>query len=211
MNFSLKKLSTYCQDHSTSVQEILSQLERETHLKTLSPQMISGPLQGQLFSIISKIKQPRKILEIGTFTGYAAICLAQGLTSGGSLTTIESNIELKHISEKFFAQAGLAETINQLWGDAKKIVPTLDDQYDLIYIDAGKKDYGLYFDLVIENLNPEGIILVDNVLWSGKVVNSQKDKDTAIMDAFNKKILHDQRVEQVMLPIRDGLTIILKK
>ena len=172
--------------------------------------MISGPLQGQLFQVISRIKQPQTILEIGTFTGYAAICLAQGLASTGKLITIEANKELKFISKKYFAEAGLSDTIEQIWGDAKAIVPTLDYRYDLVYIDAGKRDYGLYYDMIIDQLNPEGIIIVDNVLWSGKVVNTSKDKDTMIMDEFNKKVKADQRVSQVMLPIRDGITLIIK-
>lgn len=211
MNFSLKRLAAYCLDHSSDIDEVLKELERETNLKTLAPQMISGPLQGQLFSLISKMVKPAHVLEIGTFTGYSTICLASGLKEGGSITTIESNLELKHISEKYFIKAGITDQVNQVWGDAREIVPELKGPFDLVLIDAGKKDYSFYYDLIIEKVNPGGLIMVDNVLWSGKVTGSKKDNDTTVMDAFNKKIKEDGRVDKVMLPIRDGITLIIKK
>lgn len=211
MNFSLKRLAAYCLDHSSDIDEVLKELERETNLKTLAPQMISGPLQGQLFSLISKMVKPAHVLEIGTFTGYSTICLASGLKEGGSITTIESNVELKHISEKYFIKAGITDQVNQVWGDAREIVPELKGPFDLVLIDAGKKDYSYYYDLIIDKVNPGGLIMVDNVLWSGKVTASKKDNDTTVMDAFNKKIKEDGRVDKVMLPIRDGITLIIKK
>lgn len=211
MNFSLKRLAAYCLDHSSDIDQVLKELERETNLKTLAPQMISGPLQGQLFSLISKMVKPEQVLEIGTFTGYSTICLASGLKEGGTITTIESNVELKHISKKFFEKAGIADQVNQVWGDARKIVPELDGPFDLVLIDAGKKDYSYYYDLIINKVNPGGLIMVDNVLWSGKVTASKKDNDTTVMDAFNKNIKEDERVDKVMLPIRDGITLIIKK
>ena len=211
MNFSLKKLASYCIDHSSKVDDILVQLERETHLKVLSPQMISGPLQGQLLALISRMVNPQSILEIGTFTGYSTICLAQGLKKEGIITSIESNEELKYISTKYFKLAGIEKNINQLWGDAKEIIHTLAGPFDMLFIDAGKQDYAYYYDHLIDKLRPQGIIIVDNVLWSGKVTIQKKDSDTSIMDEFNKKIRDDERVDNIMLPIRDGITIIIKK
>ena len=211
MNFSLKKLTDYCLNHSSSPTDILKELERETNLKTLAPQMISGPLQGLLLTFISKMIKPKSILEIGTFTGYSTICLAQGLAEGGKLITIDSNRELKSISEDFFNKAGIELKVEQRTGDAKKIIPELDEKFDLVLIDAGKQDYALYYDLVIEKVNSGGFILADNVLWSGKVTQEIKDNDTTIIDDFNNKIKDDDRVEKLMLPIRDGITLIMKK
>ena len=210
MNFSLKKLSKYCIEHSSIPSEVLDSLERETHLKTLSPQMISGPLQGQLLALISHMVGPRHILEIGTFTGYATICLAQGLKSGGKITTIESNKELKWLAIKYFSEAGILDKVDYINGDARKMIKSLDQHFDLVFIDAGKQDYAYYYDEVFDKVNSGGVILVDNTLWSGKVVSIQKDNDTEIMDHFNKKIASDTRVEVVILPIRDGFTIIRK-
>ncbi len=211
MNFSLRKLASYCIEHSSSIDKVLTELERETNLKTLAPQMISGPLQGQLFSLISKMTNPRTVLEIGTFTGYSTICLSSGLAKDGTITTIESNEELKFITEKYFAKAGISHLVNQEWGDAREIVLQLNDTYDLVLIDAGKRDYEYYYDLIIDKVNPGGVIIVDNVLWSGKVTAQSMDNDTSIMDTFNKKIRDDDRVDKVMLPIRDGITLIIKK
>jgi len=211
MNFSLKKLTDYCLDHSSTPTDILKELERETNLKTLAPQMISGPLQGLLLTFISKMIKPSSILEIGTFTGYSTICLSQGLAEGGKLVTIDSNRELESISRQYFKKAGIELKVEQLTGDAKKVIPELDEQFDLVLIDAGKQDYALYFDLVIEKVNSGGFILADNVLWSGKVTQDIKDSDTTIIDDFNNKIKEDDRVEKLMLPIRDGITLIMKK
>lgn len=206
----LKQLTAYCEAHTTPPSDVLYQLERETHLKTLSPQMISGPLQGQLLRFISLIAQPKRILEIGTFTGYAAICLAQGLPEEGMLHTIEANKELEYLIRSYIQRAGLEQKIQLHIGDAKAILPTLDEHFDLVFLDAGKQDYALYYDLVIEKINLGGLLLADNVLWSGKVVQPKKDTDTQILDAFNKKVQADERVENLILPIRDGLLIARK-
>lgn len=210
MNFSLKKISRYCIEHSSIPTNVLSRLERETHLKTLSPQMISGPLQGQLLALISHMVQPKNILEVGTFTGYATICMAQGLREDGKITTIESNEELKSLALKYFKEAGIFDKVEYINGDAKKLIKTLNKKFDLIFIDAGKQDYAYYYDAVFDLVEQNGVIIVDNTLWSGKVVSENKDKDTEIMDSFNKKIAADARVEVVILPIRDGFTIIRK-
>ncbi len=204
-------LIEYCEAHTTPISEVLYQLERETHLKTLSPQMISGPLQGQLLQFISKMIRPTCILEIGTFTGYSAICMAQGLQKNGQLHTIEANMELEYIIRPFLKKANLEDQIQLYMGDARTIVPTMDLTFDLVMIDAGKKDNGLYFDLVLDKIRPGGFILVDNVLWSGKVfMQNPPDKDTRQIRAFNEKIQADDRVENVLLPIRDGLIVIRK-
>lgn len=201
----------YCQNHTTDLGSVLKALERETYLKTLSPQMISGPLQGQLFRMISLMLRPKNILEIGTFTGYATICLAAGLAEGGMIHTIEANEELEYLSRKYFEQAGLSEKIILSIGDAKTIVPALEETYDLVFIDAGKKDNALYYDLAFDKVRQHGFLLIDNVLWSGKVLEEQQDKMTNLIKAFNEKVQTDDRVENVLLPIRDGLMLVRKK
>ncbi|MEM9884475.1 MAG: class I SAM-dependent methyltransferase [Bacteroidota bacterium] len=201
----------YCLAHSSALGDILYELERETHLKTLSPQMISGPLQGQFFSFISKMLRPKTILEIGTFTAYASICLAQGLAEGGILHTIEVNEELEYLIREYIEKAGLSDKIKVHIGDAKKIVPTLSEKFDLIFIDAGKNDNEFYYELAMEQLKSGGYILVDNVLWSGKVIQAKQDKDTQKIDAFNKKVQEDARVENLLLPFRDGIFLIRKR
>lgn len=210
MNFALSKLVKYCEQHSTIPVPLLNDLERETNLKTLSPQMLSGHLQGQLLSLLVAIKQPKVVLEIGTFTGYTAISMAQSLPNGSILHAIEANEELEYIIRKYIHRAALENKIQLHIGDAKAIVPTLNLCYDLVFIDAGKKDNELYYDLVIDNVNQGGLILVDNVLWSGKVVQQQHDNDTRIIHNFNTKIQNDKRVHNVLLPLRDGLMLIQK-
>jgi caffeoyl-CoA O-methyltransferase len=211
MNDFFRKLSAYCESHSEPPDPILYELERETHLKTLAPQMASGPLQGQLLQLLSSLLYPQSILEVGTFTGYATICLARGLAPGGKLITIEANPELAWFGEKYFAKAGLADRIDARIGDALDIIPTLRQSFDLIFLDAGKRDYARYYDLVIDQLNPGGLLIADNVLWSGKVIREPEDKDAQILDEFNQKVNQDPRVSVLMLPIRDGLLIAQKK
>lgn len=210
LNQYLNALIDYCEAHTTPPAQVLYELERETYLKTLAPQMMSGHLQGTFFSMLSLLKQPKYILEVGTFTGYAAICLAQGLVPDGMLYTIEINEELGYLSKKYIQKAGLATKIKQIIGDAKAVIPQLDLSFDMVFIDATKADYALHYDLVIDKVNPGGMILADNVLWSGKVVDSKFDKDTALIKAFNKKIQEDERVNNILLPIRDGITIAIK-
>lgn len=209
MNY-LKKLAAYCEDHTTLPLPVLEDLERETHLKTLSPQMLCGKLQGQLLSLLTSLAQPATALEIGTFTGYASICIASALPENGILHTIEVNPELTYISEKFFEKTGLRHKIQLHVGDARDIIPTLDTVFDFVFIDAAKFDYALYYDLVFEKVNPGGLILADNVLWGGKIVTKANDPDTLTMAAFNQKIHDDKRVENLMLPLRDGILIARK-
>lgn len=211
LNNYINAIHDYSEAHTTPPDQVLYELERETHLKTLAPQMMSGHLQGFFLQMISQLKRPKTILEVGTFTGYASICLARGLADEGRLYTIEVNEELAYISNKYFDKAGLAEKINPIIGDATTVIPTLNTFFDLVFIDAGKMDYALHYDLVFEKINPGGLILADNVLWSGKVVNREYDKDTASIRAFNQKIQNDERVENILLPIRDGLIVARKK
>ena len=210
MNRDYELLNEYCQRHTTPQSTVLHELERETWLKTLAPQMMSGHLQGAFLRLLVQMQQAKTILEIGTFTGYAAICMASALPEGGILHTIEANVELEFIIRKYIDKAGLKEKINLHIGDAKAIIPSLDLDYDLVFIDAGKKDNAAYYDLIFDRVRPGGLILADNVLWSGKVANPNKDSDTSLIDAFNKKALEDVRTENMILPIRDGLLIVRK-
>ncbi len=210
MNDALSDLASYCIDFSTASSEVLKDLERETHLKTLAPQMISGPLQGRWLAMISHMIRPRRILEIGTFTGYTAINLALGLQDGGILHTIEANRELEYLIRKYISAAQLDEKVVLHIGKAENVLPELPGPFDLVFIDAGKNDNALHYDLVFEKVKPGGFILVDNVLWSGKVVHKRQDKDTAVIHQFNEKVNRDPRVENLILPIRDGLMMVRK-
>lgn len=211
MQRSLRNIYHYCAAHSTPPSEVLHELDRETHLKTLAPQMMTGPLQGQLLRFISMWVKPQCALEIGTFTGYGAICIAEGLPSGGVLHTIEPNRELEHLIRKYVDKAGLNDRIQLYQGRAEDIIPQLDLRFDLVMIDGGKQDYTLHYDLVIDKVNAGGIILIDNVLWDGKVTQEKKDKDTLLIHQFNEKIQADPRVENLLLPLRDGVMIVQKK
>lgn len=211
MQDTLAPLYEYCEKHTSLPDPLLHQVERATHLQTLAPRMLSGHLQGSLLSIISKMVSPQHILEIGTFTGYSAIALAQGLNDHGKLTTIEYNPEHAAIAERFFHQSAYAAQIDLLVGDAKSILADMNESFDLVFIDADKEAYAQYFDLIIDKCTTGAIIIVDNVLWSGKVLHAIKDKKTQIIHAFNQKIAADPRVENVILPIRDGITLIRKR
>ncbi len=211
MNADLKRLYAYCEAHSTPPGAVLHELERETHLKTLAPQMLSGAWQGQFLKMLSQLMQPQTILEIGTFTGYAAICMAQGLAPGGQLHTIEPNAELAHIIRKYIDKAGLNDMIQLHIGRGEEVIPTLQTTFDLVFIDAGKQQYEQFYELVIERVRPGGLILADNVLWSGKVADTADDPDTLTLRAFNDRVQADPRVENVMLPLRDGVLMIRKK
>lgn len=205
------RLTAYCEAHSSPQSPLLYELERETHLKTLAPQMMSGHLQGRLLSLLSSLLQPQVILEIGTFTGYAALCMAEGLADGGRLHTIEANEELAPFIRRYIKKAQLEERIQLHIGKAQEVIPNIPDDFDLVFIDAGKMDYARHYDLIIERVRPGGLILADNVLWNGKVVRERKDKDTQLLDAFNKKLHADSRIAPLILPFRDGLTIARKK
>lgn len=210
MKFIDEKLENYCRDMSSPPADYLRELDRETHLKVLSPVMLSGHLQGRFLSMISKLISPRKVLEIGTYTGYSALCLAEGLPPDGELHTIEVNDELEPFIKKFWEKSPFNQLLHLHIGDAAKIVTEMEGDFDLVFIDAGKKDYPLYFDLIIDKITPGGVILADNVLWSGKVLEEKVDEETEALIHFSKKVLEDRRVEVVMLPIRDGISVIRK-
>jgi predicted O-methyltransferase YrrM len=207
----IQLIHEYCQAHTTPQSQLLYDLERETHLKTLAPQMLSGHLQGAFLRLLSQLMRPKCILEIGTFTGYAAICLAQGLAADGQLHTIEANSELEYLIRKYVNRANLQEKIQLHIGKAEKIIPKLDLMFDMVFIDAGKQQYLDFYNLTIEKVNPGGLILADNVLWSGKVIRGENDADTETIRAFNHMVQADERVENIMLPLRDGLLIAKKK
>ncbi len=214
MDFLSAALQQYCEQHSSEEPEVLKKLNRFTHAKVLQPRMLSGHLQGRFLSMISKLVRPKTILEIGTYTGYSAICLAEGLAENGKLITIDVNPELEETVAHFVKEAGFEKKIQMIIGDAYQIIRSLPYSYDLVFIDADKPNYARYYDLVIDKVNPGGLILSDNVLWSGKVVDEkalEKDKDTQLLDAFNKKLQADERVECMLLPLRDGMMMARKK
>jgi len=202
----------YVLKYTTEEDKILQELSRETHVKILKPEMVSGHLQGKVLEMISSMIRPENILEIGTFTGYSAICLAKGLKKGGKVHTIDRNDELVDFSKKYFKKAGLENMIIQYTGEAKEIIPLLDYSFDLVYIDVDKEDYLYIYNLIFDKVAAGGYILADNVLWSGKVTGPYKpnDKDTRGIIRFNNFIKDDERVENTILPIRDGLMIIRK-
>lgn len=213
MDFIDKRIQDYCDAHTSPEPETLRKLNRDTHANVLQPRMLSGHFQGRLLSMISKMIRPRTILEIGTYTGYSAICLAEGLEPGGKLITIDINPEQEDRIRKYIAEAGMEDRIQFILGDAKTIIRSLPHTYDLVFIDADKPNYINYYDLVIERLNKGGYMIADNVLWSGKVLDAKeigKDKDTRILHDFNQMIQSDNRVENVLLPVRDGLMIARK-
>ena len=209
MHFLSEELENYAAQHTEDEPLLLQELNKRTHLNVLQPRMISGHFQGRFLSLLSKMVQPRTILEIGTYTGYATICLAEGLHPEGVLHTIDIKEELTDLQREFFDRSGYGNQIVQHLGKAADIIPSLDTTFDLVFIDADKQNYAHYFDLVIEKMNRGGIILSDNVLWSGKVVEEVKhnDKHTQALMAYNQKIKDDPRVETVLLPIRDGITL----
>jgi caffeoyl-coA O-methyltransferase len=209
MHFLSEELENYAAQHTEDEPLLLQELNKRTHLNVLQPRMISGHFQGRFLSLLSKMVQPRTILEIGTYTGYATLCLAEGLHPEGVLHTIDIKEELTDLQREFFDRSGYGSQIVQHLGKAADIIPALDTTFDLVFIDADKQNYAHYFDLVIEKMNRGGIILSDNVLWSGKVVEEVKhnDKHTQALMAYNQKIKDDPRVETVLLPIRDGITL----
>jgi caffeoyl-CoA O-methyltransferase len=201
-------LQRYSEQHTSPESELLKKINRDTHAHVLMPRMLSGHLQGRVLSMISYMVKPQRILEIGTYTGYSALCLAEGLRAGGKLITIDINEELEKKVSHHFEQ--WQDKIEYKIGNALDIVPALNEIFDLVFIDADKSNYSKYFDLVIDKVRPGGFILADNVLWSGKVLNKNPDNDTKSIIAFNQKIQHDSRVENVLLPIRDGIMMIRK-
>lgn len=209
MNLLPEKIDNYVVNHSQKEPELLQQLNKETWQKVLNPRMLSGGYQGRILSMISKLIQPKTILEIGTYTGYSALCLAEGLQKNGTLFTIDKNEELEDFAKKYFEQSSYTLQIKQLVGNALTILPTLNEKFDLVFIDADKANYSTYFDMIIEKMNSGGVILSDNVLWSGKVVEEIElnDEDTKALVEYNKMLNADNRIETILLPIRDGLSI----
>ena len=209
MHFLSPILEQYIADHSQSEPELLQRLTRETHLKVLQPRMITGHFQGRVLSLLSKIISPKTILEIGTYTGYSALCLAEGLQKEGTLHTIDINAELHAMQRRYFDESGYGAQIIQHTGDALEIIPRLDEVFDIVFIDAEKISYDHYFEAALTKCRSGSVILSDNVLWSGKVVEplEPKDRATRILLEYNKKLRNDPRVETVLLPIRDGLTL----
>ena len=208
----IDKINNYAKDHSCSETKLLSELRRETELKCINPIMLSGEYQGRLLSLISKIKQPKKILEIGTYTGYATLCLAEGLETSGKIYTIDKNEELIKIQNKYFSKSKYHKNIIQYTGDALEIIPKINSKFDLIFLDADKEYYNKYLEIIIPKLNKKGILISDNVLWHGKVLSDKKNQDkvTKTIDTFNKDLVKNKNFQTFMLPIRDGLSISIK-
>ncbi|HRH12026.1 MAG TPA: O-methyltransferase [Bacteroidia bacterium] len=210
MEFISKSLLEYSENHSSSENKLLHELNRETHLKVNMPRMLSGHLQGRYLSFLSKMLQPSCILEIGTYTGYSALCLAEGLKSGGTLISIDNNPETNKVAKKYCEKSPFASQIQLLLGNAMDLIPQLAIKPDLVFIDADKSNYSNYFDLIFDKVVPGGVIIADNVLWSGKVLEEKKDKDTEAIHQFNEKIRNSKGLECLLLPVRDGLMMIRK-
>jgi len=200
-------LLNFCEPES----ELLRQIDRETNLKVLMPRMLSGHYQGRVLSMLSKLITPKRILEIGTFTGYATLCMAEGLAAEGIIYTLDKNMELEDRVRGYFAASPYNSQIKYIMGDATQTINELEETFDLVFIDADKKNNGTYYDLIFDRVRPGGLIIVDNVLWSGKVLTFQQDRDTINISTFNDKVAGDERVEKLILPVRDGLFIIRKK
>jgi len=214
MEFIDERLSYYSEKHSSAEPDLLKKLNRDTHAHVLSPRMLSGHLQGRFLSMISHLMRPKQILEIGTYTGYSALCLAEGLAENGKLHTIDINEELESRTRAYFDASPSGKRITYHIGHALEIIPQLSGMFDLVFIDADKDNYSRYYDLVVERVTPGGLIIADNVLWSGKVVDPTaltKDTTTRLLDEFNKKVAGDPRMETILVPLRDGLLMARKK
>ncbi len=213
MDFIDKTIEEYSLNHTEKESELLYELNRQTHIQILQPRMLSGHLQGRFLSMISKMIRPTSILEIGTYTGYSTLCLAEGLAENGKITTIDINYELEPFTRSFFDRSEFAKIIDFQIGNAMEIIPALDEHFDLVFIDADKSNYVNYYHLVFDKVKPGGFILADNVLWSGKVLEDYEklDQDTQVLVDYNKLIQDDIRVENILLPIRDGIMITRKK
>lgn len=205
-----KKIQDYAEQHTSEESTVLQELNRETHAGIDMPQMLSGHLQGRFLSMISQMMRPRQVLEIGAYTGYSAICWAEGLQDGGKVHTIDINADLEEMARQYFKKAGVEDKIKFYIGNAMEIIPGIDAQFDIVFIDADKSNYINYYNLVIDKVRIGGYIIADNVLWSGRVTEEEKDKRTKILDEYNKMVMNDARVENIMVPIRDGLMIAQK-
>ena len=207
MKFIPEKIDSYSANHTEEEPKLLAELNRETWANVMTPRMLSGHLQGRVLSMFSKMIKPKKIIEIGTYTGYSALCMAEGLKNNGTLHTLDINEEYASIAERYFNRSEYAKNIKQHLGNALDIIPTLDCNFQFAFIDADKENYSAYFDFIIDKMDLHGYIIADNVLWSGKVTKVEKDKETKALDLYNKKVLADSRVETILLPIRDGLMV----
>lgn len=210
MDITHPDIQKYSEDHTSAENDLLKKINRDTHAKIMMPRMLSGHMQGRILAMISHMIKPMTILEIGTYTGYSALCLAEGLKPGGKLVTLDINEELEDSVRESFAASSFNDVIDYRIGNALEIIPTLNMSFDLVFIDADKENYARYYDLVINQLPLGGYILADNVLWSGKVLDVKSDKDTRAIKDFNRKVQEDVRVENVLLPIRDGIFLIRK-
>lgn len=212
MDFLPQDIALFSEKHTSEEEALLMELSRATYLKIMKPRMLSGHLQGRFLSLLSKLCNPTNILEIGTYTGYSALCLAEGLKENGTLYTIDCNEELFDFTQSFFNKSKYKNQIQFIVGDATQEIEKLDFKFDIVFIDADKKNYSNYFDLIIDKVNTNGLIIADNVLWSGKVTDDNaKDKDTNALRYFCEKVHLDKRVENILLPLRDGLMILRKK
>jgi len=213
MDFIGQALTQYCEQHSSSESELLQNLAKETWQKVINPRMLSGSLQGAYLKFISKLIQPRRILEIGTYTGYSALCLVEGLKENGELITLEEDDELSYFHQKYFPQHSKGKLITTKYGDAKKTMNEIDGEFDLIFIDADKQGYNQYWDWCSKHVSSFGVILIDNVLWNGKVIQPlvEKDLDTQVLLDLNRKIQEDEQFENVLLPLRDGMMMVKRK
>ncbi|AYB31787.1 O-methyltransferase [Chryseolinea soli] len=210
MEFIDENIQRYAEEHTTPESALLKRINRETHAQVLRPRMLSGHMQGRFLSLVSHMIQPKRILEIGTYTGYSALCMAEGLHADGKIITIDINEELETRVRAYFSESGMNAKIDYRVGDARAIIPTLNETFDLVFIDADKENYARYFDLVFDKVRIGGFLLADNVLWSGKVLQGNVDKDTKAIIDFNAKIQNDPRVENALLPLRDGILTIRK-
>lgn len=214
MDFINEEIQAYCDRHTSLQKSLLDQIDRETNLEVLKPRMLSGFFQGRALSMFSKMIKPKYVLEIGTYTGFSALCMAEGLVNGGQLITLDINEELEDRVRSYFKESEYAGQIDYRIGNALNLIPEIDKTFDLVFIDADKINYLNYYHLVIDKINPGGYIIADNVLWSGKVVGMQKkndDEDTLALLEFNRQVQEDPRVENILLPLRDGLMMIRKK
>ena len=213
MDFLDSVIEQYALEHSEGESALLNELNRQTHIKVIQPRMLSGHLQGRILSLLSQSIRPKTILEIGTYTGYSALCMAEGLQENGQLYTIDNNKEIAPFANKYFNKSSYKNLIEMIVGNALDVIPDLNLKWDLVFIDADKENYSNYFDAIIENVNQGGMIIADNVLWSGKVTKptSKNDVETQALKSFNEKVHSDSRVSNVLMPVRDGMMIMIKK
>jgi len=207
MEFLPEIISSYSLENTEKEPKLLSDLNRETWANVMIPRMLSGHLQGRVLSMISKMIHPTNIIEVGTYTGYSALCMAEGLKENGKIHTLDINEEYTSVAKKYFDKSEYKENIIQHIGNAVDVIPQLNDKFQLAFLDADKENYSNYFDLIINKMDIGGYIIADNVLWSGKVTEENKDEETMALHSYNKKVLSDKRVETVLLPVRDGLNI----